>query len=91
MKKFISFIVSFVLVFSLCSTMAFASSSAGVVLSFLKDVVLSEVYDFAKSSILMYSDSISKRTEAARMYYFYKILNDDFSSGKSVFDSTGYQ
>ena len=50
MKKIISFIVSFVLVFSLCSTMAFASSSAGVVLSFLKDVVLSEVLDFASPS-----------------------------------------
>ena len=30
------------------------------------------------------------RVEAARGYYFYKIINDDYSSGLTVFDSSGY-
>ena len=91
MKKIFSIFISVILAFSLCSSMAFAAGSAvfGAVLACLKDVSLSEILDFAKSILNGFSDSLSKRTEAARIYYFYVILNDELSSGKSVFDDTG--
>lgn len=82
MKKVFSLLLVAVLLFTL-SFSCFAASSA--VLSFSKDVVLS----FVSSFISSYSNSIQQRTEAARGYYFYCILNDDISGGLPIFDSSG--
>ena len=88
MKKLFSVLLVFLLAFNFTSSFALASVG-GAVFSFLKDVALDEVLDFCKSIISTNSDSISKRTEAARAYYFYKILNDDFVTGLPVFDDSG--
>lgn len=82
MKKVVSLLLVAVLLFTL-SFSCFAASSA--VISYAKDVVLS----FVSSTISSYSDSIQKRTEAARGYYFYCILNDDISGGITIFDDSG--
>lgn len=90
MKKIISILLASFLALNFTVSVAFASAVSGAaVFAFLKDVALDEVLNFGKNIISGCSDSISKRTEAARLYYFYKILKDDYSSGKSVFDETG--
>ena len=90
MKKIISILLASFLALNFTASVTFASAVSGAaVFAFLKDVALDEVLNFGKNIISGCSDSISKRTEAARLYYFYKILKDDYSSGKSVFDETG--
>lgn len=83
MKKVVSLLLVAVLLFTL-SFSCFAASSA--IVGFTIDSVLSVVSD----NLSTYSASIQKRVEAARGYYFYKIINDDYSSGLTVFDSSGY-
>ena len=83
MKKVVSLLLVAVLLFTL-SFSCFAASSA--IVGFTIDSVLSVVSD----NFSIYSSSIQKRVEAARGYYFYKIINDDYSSGLTVFDSSGY-
>ena len=83
MKKVVSLLLVAVLLFTL-SFSCFAASSA--IVGFTIDSVLSVVSD----NFSTYSSSIQKRVEAARGYYFYKIINDDYSSGLTVFDSSGY-
>ena len=83
MKKVVSLLLVAVLLFTL-SFSCFAASSA--IVGFTIDSVLS----FVSDNFSTYSASIQKRVEAARGYYFYKIINDDYSSGLTVFDSSGY-
>lgn len=60
--------------------------------------VVSSTVDFTKDVIQNYTligvvnkyyNSTQKKIEAARSYYFYMICNDSFSSGCTVFDSSG--
>lgn len=91
MKKIVSVLICVLLAFSFCASVSSAVTVAGATatLAFLKEVALDEVLNFSTSIIDSISDSNSKKIEAARLYYFYVILNDNLSSGKSVFDDSG--
>ena len=91
MKKIVSILICVLLAFSFCASVSSAVTVAGATatLAFLKEVALDEVLNFSTSIIDSISDSNSKKIEAARLYYFYVILNDNLSSGKSVFDDSG--
>lgn len=82
MKKVVSLLFVAVLLFSL-SFSCFAASGA------VAGIAIDTVFSFVSESFSSYNNSIQKRTEAARGYYFYCILNDDISGGISILDSSG--
>lgn len=82
MKKVVSLLLVAVLLFTL-SFSCFAASGA------VAGIAIDTVFSFVSDTISIYNNSIQKRTEAARGYYFYCILNDDISGGITVFNSSG--
>ena len=89
MKKFFSFVLSVVIsatcYISLFSLSAYAS--VGDLISFASDTVLS----YVTNQISSYNDYIQKRTEAARGFYFYYIVNNRQNISETKFDSSGHK
>lgn len=85
MKKVLCLVLSVVLFSLSFSFVSSHSASADSVFDFS----LTSVLDYTRSTLLSYTQSLQKRIVAARSFYFYIILNDGYSSGLSIFDSSG--
>lgn len=91
MKKIITVFLAVVISFSLCSV-GFASglvtdkpgSGSGSSL----DISSAAILNFFKSVLDSIGQSLARRTEASRYYYFSVIINDKYNSSCSVFDSS---
>lgn len=88
MKKFSCILLSVVIFVAMSFSMALPCFAASSVVA---DFALGSILDFAKDIFFDYEDSLAKKTEAARSFYFYMIVNDEYASGKPIYDSTGHK
>ncbi len=86
MKKFLCVLLSFVIFVTMSFFMVVPCFA---VASFVADYSATTILDYGKSIYNQLNDSLARKTEAARSFYFSHIVDSVYSNGITIFDDSG--